>query len=294
MRYIDIAVPKFDDDDALATEKPSARQAPHPAVSFRQQPVEEYTLDDTHSILSHQTHEDKDDGSSVDEKGGEKFFEPHDDTTDTQRQALQQVAFQFSFSVGKLQTSLFKSISPTEERALATAALEGFGLTFNLRKWDTSVDLFLRSVTLAMIEQGQSRRPLLSSANDGNDEELKLLQVRYMKVQKDSPEFMTVHEGVDQSVDVDLSTFRISAAPEPILNLYDFIMTTFVPSNESAGTPVAGGESQIAPSENIDAEQVEQGTDKLRVRVKVISASGKRNIRERLNLLTIRSFSREQ
>lgn len=141
-----------------------------------------------------------------------------------------------------------------------------------------SVDLYLRAVTLAMIEQGQTRRPLLSSAaSKGNeDKEFKLLQVRYKKVQKESPEYMTRHEGVDQSVDVDLSTFNISIAPEPILSLYDFIMTTFVPQDEH---PVNGNTKEdvangTGDSKSETEQPVEQSPDKIRVRVKLTSAQG--------------------
>jgi vacuolar protein sorting-associated protein 13A/C len=46
------------------------------------------------------------------------------------------------------------------------------------------------------------------------------------------PEYLTVHEGIDQSVDIKMSTLVFRAAPERVLGLYDFIMTTFVSSNE--------------------------------------------------------------
>ncbi|ORX35977.1 putative late endosome to vacuole transport-related protein [Kockovaella imperatae] len=272
MKFIDTAIPRFDSDDSSKDELIVPRIADH-LPTFRQQPVEEYTLDDNRSIVSHKTFDDHDDESSVEDKGGEKFYEPHDDTTDTQRRDLQQITFQFSFSVGKLQTSLYKSISPTEERPLATAALEGFGLTFDLRKYDMSVDLFLHAVTLAMIEQGQEQRPLLSSANENTDQGNKLLQVRYMKVQKDSPQFMTVHEGVDQSVDLELSTFRITVAPEPILSLYDFIMTTFVPQDQPPESISSRRHSQISSQKPDVPMPPPKSTDKIRVRVKVTTAS---------------------
>ena len=268
MRFIDTAIPKFDDDQPTE-EIPRVRGVNH-MPSYRKLQIEEYTLDDHRSVVSH---EDKDD-DSVDDKVGEKFFEPHDDTSDTQRRALQQITFQFSFSVGKLQTSLFKSTSPTEEKPLATAALEGFGLTFDLRKYDMSVDLFLRSITLAMIEQGQARRPLLTSASEESQDGNTLLKVRYAKIQKDSPDFMTVHEGIDQSVDVELSTFRITVAPEPILALYDFIMTTFVPQDQPQVPTAARRESQVSAERPPEVTPAEKSTDKIRVRVKVINASG--------------------
>jgi vacuolar protein sorting-associated protein 13A/C len=186
---------------------------------------------------------------------------------------MQQINFEFSFSVGKLQASLFKSTSATAEKPLADATLEGFGLRFAQRQYDMSVDLFLRNVTLAMASQGGGvKRPLLSSAADptaASSSDLKLVKVKYMKVQKDSPEFMGVHEGVDQSVDTELSTFKITLAPEPILSLYDFIMTTFVPKDD---------ENAASDEQTIKEEQQQQSaqtsSDKIRVRVKLTSAQG--------------------
>lgn len=56
-----------------------------------------------------------------------------------------------------------------------------------------------------------------------------LLRITYARVQKESPEFATLYERVDQNVDIKVSTLVFRAAPEPVLALYDFIMTTFVP-----------------------------------------------------------------
>jgi vacuolar protein sorting-associated protein 13A/C len=56
-----------------------------------------------------------------------------------------------------------------------------------------------------------------------------LLRIAYARVQKESPEFATIYESVDQNVDIKVSTLVFRAAPEPVLALYDFIMTTFVP-----------------------------------------------------------------
>jgi vacuolar protein sorting-associated protein 13A/C len=182
---------------------------------------------------------------------------------------MSQITFEFSFQVGKLQASLYKATSANEEKALADAVLEGFGLTFALRKYDMSVDLYLRDVTLAMIEQGQIRKPLLSSATfDSSASDHKLVKVRYMKVQKDSPEFMTKHDGVDQSVVAELSSFKITVAPEPILALNDFIMTTFVPQEEQ---PI------VSAQKAGDTEVQPPSSDKIRVRVHLSSAQGEQD-----------------
>ncbi|KAL7419546.1 Vacuolar protein sorting-associated protein 13 [Cryptotrichosporon argae] len=262
MRFIDVAIPHLSDDAKLDDAARVAMPSFQP--SFSRQPIEEYNLDDTRSIAS--TVETLHHDEGVDDKA-DQFYEAVDDTTDSQRRALQQVTFEFSFSVGKLQASLYRSTSPTTERALANAALEGFGLTFALRKYDMSVDLFLRTVTLAMVEQGTTRRPLLSSANaDTSDADRKLVQVRYLRVQRESPEFMTKHEGVSQSIDTQLSAFKVTLAPEPILGLYDFIMTTFVPKNKE------DVEAQNEDKKQEEQKEVEGSADKIRIKVKLTSA----------------------
>ncbi|WWC86271.1 uncharacterized protein L201_001144 [Kwoniella dendrophila CBS 6074] len=268
MKFIDVAIPKFDDD--------APQQAPAPAIThtqsrtaFRSAQIEEYNFDDTRSIVSHHTVTDKDDSSSVGGKG-DQFYEARDDQTESQKSAMRQISFEFSFSVGRLQASLYKSSSLTSEKAFADAVLEDFGLTFALRKYDMSVDLFLRAVALSMVEQSSNKRPILSSvhAGDNSPADLKLLRVKYLKVQKESPEFMTTHEGVDTSIDVELSTFNITLAPEPILSLYDFIMTTFVPNDEENQIQNANSEVGAATG---TPEQPENN-DKLRIRVKLTSA----------------------
>lgn len=290
MRFIDVAIPKFGDDTAPAPAvQPAA--APRRKTTFRAAPIEEYNLDDNRSVHSLRTVDSRDDASSIDEKG-EKFYEAQDDTTEvslgacgrkaeahqqTQRNAMSQISFEFSFQVGKLQASLYKANGAGEEKALADAVLEGFGLTFALRQYDMSVDLYLRNVTLAMIEQGKVRKPLLSSASTGSSasEDHKLVKVRYMKVQKDSPEFMTKHDGIDQSVIAELSTFKITVAPEPILALNDFIMTTFVPQDEQ---PAA----QVQKADEGEAVVVvpPPSSDKIRVRVHLTSAQSKLSSRK--------------
>lgn len=269
MKFIDVAIPHFGDDDDEKTAETKKIATVSPA--FQKSRVQEYNLEDTpdsRSIRSHggsHARSSSHGGSSVDYR--EQFFDSTDDTTDSQKRELQQVNFEFSFSVGKLQASIFRSTSATTEKPLANASLEGFGLTFLQRKYEMSVDLFLKNVTLAMLDQvGKPQRPLLSSGavSKGDQKDLKLVQVRYLKVDKDSPEFMTKHEGIDTSIDTELSTFNITLAPEPILSLYDFIMTTFVGHDEPP-PPAEEGAGQEQAQEPVS-------TDKMRIRVKLTSA----------------------
>jgi len=99
-----------------------------------------------------------------------------------------------------------------------------------------------------------------------------LLSIKYRRVQKASPEFATIYEGIDQSVDIQISTFIFRAAPEPLVDLYDFIMTTFVPQSTDQNV-------QIVDNQPIDlntepTQRQEGATDKIRVIVKLASVEG--------------------
>ena len=91
-----------------------------------------------------------------------------------------------------------------------------------------------------------------------------LLTVKYTRVQQASPEYQPVYEGIDQNVDIKISTFLFRAAPEPVVTLYDFIMTTFVPQNSGSaaatpapGTPEAGnGTPEIVVSSGGSPEKI--------------------------------------
>jgi len=112
-----------------------------------------------------------------------------------------------------------------------------------------------------------------SAAADMPDEDL--LTVDYKRVQKMSPEFWTLFEGIDQSVNIQVSTFIFHAAPEPVVGLYDFIMSTFVPqspepaSRDRPSDDISLADSQV-PAPNSPA-------DKIRVVVRLASVKGELN-----------------
>jgi len=96
-----------------------------------------------------------------------------------------------------------------------------------------------------------------------------LLRIAYARVQKESPEFATLYERVDQNVDIKVSTLVFRAAPEPVLALYDFIMTTFVPRTDQI--------PQIWPESRSKQESdVVQGDSdsKIRVLIKLEGVKG--------------------
>jgi vacuolar protein sorting-associated protein 13A/C len=118
----------------------------------------------------------------------------------------------------------------------------------------------------------------MSSADtEGQDN---LLTVRYKRCQPESPVFLSEFDGIDQSVDIKISTFIFRAAPEPVLTVYDFIMTTFVPGpapdQQQQVDPVVDGETlmyQVDGTDLVVAEQ-QRATQKIKVLVNLASVQG--------------------
>lgn len=148
-----------------------------------------------------------------------------------------------------------------------------------------SVDVWLQNVVLAMCDGDKDQPPLLSSGHTegGGD---KLVQVNYFQVDKDSPDFMSQYEGIDKTVDTQLSTFNITLAPEPILSLYDFIMTTFASDGDEGASISEVGED----GESVKPAEQPQTNDKMRIKVKLTSAQvSLENNGERFTILRLPS-----
>ena len=96
------------------------------------------------------------------------------------------------------------------------------------------------------------------------DQNHDLLTVAYVRAQKLSPEFTTVFEGIDQSIDIKISTFLFRIAPQPIISLYDFVMTTFVSRSEMPT-------SEDLRKDEIVVHRQEEAEERIRVLVKLAS-----------------------
>jgi vacuolar protein sorting-associated protein 13A/C len=102
-----------------------------------------------------------------------------------------------------------------------------------------------RSLSMNLVQSGKEPIKFASSAQSVSQTKKDLLTVQYKRSQRASPLFSSVFDGIDQSVDVKISTFIFRAAPEPVISLYDFVMTTFVPQqNEKA---IESTEEHISP-----------------------------------------------
>jgi vacuolar protein sorting-associated protein 13A/C len=119
--------------------------------------------------------------------------------------------------------------------------------------------------------QPKTEKPLRfvsSAATAPQDPDHDLLTVAYVRAQKLSPEFVTVFEGIDQSIDIKVSTFMFRAAPEPIISLYDFIMTTFASQSNIPTNASEDHKDEIVVNRQKEAEE------RVRILVKLASVQG--------------------
>ena len=122
-----------------------------------------------------------------------------------------------------------------------------------------------------VFQSGRSPLECISSAAGGSDGDL--LVVKYVRVDRQSPEYVPVYKGIDQNVDITTSTFVFRAAPEPVISLYEFIMTTFVPEKpeDMAPSPVDSPHGEVGPAGSMETAN---SSDKINVALKLASVQG--------------------
>jgi vacuolar protein sorting-associated protein 13A/C len=115
-----------------------------------------------------------------------------------------------------------------------------------------------------MVQSNARIIQFMSSAGAANMEE-NLLAINYTRAQQNSPEFTTKYESIEQHISITISTFVFKVAPEPVLALYDFIMSTFVGKS--------GTESHHPQIVEPRAETIDSGANDGGIRVAIQLAS---------------------
>jgi vacuolar protein sorting-associated protein 13A/C len=165
-----------------------------------------------------------------------------------------------------MMVALAKASGDGQERSFGSLSLSRFGLVLAVAKFDMAVDVKLRcvlayrctlgadnvprSLEMDLDQPGLERIRFMSSAEESGKQDKDLLTVKYKRAQREGPEFESLFEGIDQSVDMDISTVNFHAAPEPVVALFSFVMTTFVPPPSStAPSPAAEKDQAMAVQE---------------------------------------------
>ncbi|CAG8552629.1 14898_t:CDS:10 [Dentiscutata erythropus] len=208
------------------------------------------------------------------EEHNEEFFDAQDANVSSAK--MNQRMFEFEFKVDKFTTTLKKAdIDPDKpEVVLVDMVLEHFGLTYVLRPFDMSAEVVLKSLSVEdkMTDTGSEFKHLAASEGYGNaqaDDSKDLVHIKYTRVDKKSPEYMSKFEGISQSVDIEMSTINIIVTRKSILTLYNFVLDTFTsPTTSSSPQSSVETEALISPeSQNPQPSQ----TSTMRVKVTLTS-----------------------
>jgi vacuolar protein sorting-associated protein 13A/C len=142
-------------------------------------------------------------------------------------------------------TATLKKADPDPHKpevVLVDMVLEHFGLNYVLRPFDMSAEVVLKSLSIEdkISVNASEFKHIASSEGYGNaqsEDSKNLVHVKYFKVNQKSPEYMSKFEGIDQGVDIELSTINVIISRESILTLYSFILDTFTAPPTSTSTP---------------------------------------------------------
>ncbi|CAG8559398.1 1542_t:CDS:10, partial [Racocetra fulgida] len=207
------------------------------------------------------------------EERNEEFFDAQDtDVSSTAK--LNQRIFEFEFRVDKFSTTLKKADSDVDkpEVILVDMVLEHFGLTYVLRPFDMSAEVVLKSLSIEdKMDTGSEFKHLVASEGYGNaqaDDSKDLVHVKYTRVDTKSPEYMSKHEGISQSVDIEMSTINIIVTRKSLLTLYNFVLDTFTSSEPAPSQSSVETESPTLPESQ--KSQVSQAST-MRVKVRLSS-----------------------
>ncbi|GES89872.1 vacuolar protein sorting-associated protein vps13 [Rhizophagus clarus] len=209
----------------------------------------------------------------------EEFFDAQD-TDDSNNAKVNQRIFEFVFRVDKF-TATLKKADPDPHKpevVLVDMVLEHFGLNYVLRPFDMSAEVVLKSLSIEdkISVNASEFKHIASSEGYGNaqsEDSKDLVHIKYFKVNSKSPEYMSKFEGIDQGVDIELSTINVIISRESILTLYSFMLDTFTAPPTSTSTPTSQTETvdvqSGTESEEIRTPQSKPST--IRVKAKLNS-----------------------
>ncbi|KAI0139290.1 hypothetical protein BJ166DRAFT_126349 [Pestalotiopsis sp. NC0098] len=277
MKLIDVAIPKFGDE---AQQSQSQQETKRPRLlssasgrSFRshhrKSSANIFATQQTAVILNDDDDDDDD-------------FEDASEGSTNQQIRMQQRTFEFKFAVDKLQGSLYRSDPDglKSDSLLVELVAEDFDLNFYMRPFDMVAEVSLGSVTVDdFVDNPSSEFKSIVSSGDVDDrrEQRDLVTIKFIKVKRDSPEFMPVYEGIETNINVAVSTINLVVTRKTLLTLLDFILVTFANNDSGNNQQKAAITNTDDDDEEIDdavpqvvepvAEQQAQESGSIRVKV---------------------------
>ncbi|KAF2130259.1 vacuolar protein sorting-associated protein 13 [Dothidotthia symphoricarpi CBS 119687] len=271
MKLIDVAIPKFDNDEPTkevieGAKGPSNLKPPNEGLSDQDALGRPRSKSFQFSAQEHELVMEEDGDSKSDEK-----FEDAPAAERKQDIFTHQRNFEFKFTVDKLQGSLYRSDAEGRkpDQLLVELIAEHFDLEFYQEAFEMGADVHLRSLA---VEDHVEENPLpefrnIMSSEDASAEEQKdLFSLKFVKVNKESPEFQTKFEGIATNLDVAVSTINLIVTRRTLLTLLDFVLITFTnpdqPQNQQA-------QVAVQPDQQQAVQQPQAEPDKIRIRAEL-------------------------
>ena len=263
MRLIDIAVPKFN-EDISSNDKNVVALGSQNASSYRGDAL---AISRPAMINGELDVDSSSDNESSNTDNIQKSTEPN--------VRYERKTFEFTFTVDRLQGSLYKG-APSEEshdQLLVELIAEKFQLQFYQRPYDINANLSLEALVIEdNIEKdslSEFRNILSSKDSADSSPKSKLLQLRFVKVDADSPEFEPTYQGIATNLDVSLSTINLVITRKTILTLLDFVLVTFASNDKSVEQQNPGHEERFTDAkEKSEQQPLQEARNENKTRIK--------------------------
>lgn len=279
MKIIDAAIPKFGKQGQLEPAEQEQPKQSRPRIvssasnKSRRKSQRERRQSSAFPFMQPQTAVILDDMDDEDDD-----FEDATDGVEGQQLRIQQRSFEFNFKVDTLKGSLYRS-DPDKRKPdalLVELVAERFDLAFYTRPFDMAAEVSLGAVSVEDFvdnPSGEFKSIVTSGDSDDLQAGRSLVHVKFMKVNRLSPEFMPVYEGVETNITAAISTINVVVTRKTLLTLLDFILVTFASGNneqeqvQPALPELDGGDE--AKNEDAAVQSAKQNADAGSIRVKV-------------------------
>lgn len=167
---------------------------------------------------------------------------------DNKKSNVNKRIFELNFQMDKVSANILESRGSGKESLLCDLVLQHLSVDYCLRPFDMSVDVSLKSLSVAdRMKHGNEFKYLITSDQDvlqpdsnltadSNIDAKDLVNVQYIRVNRSSPEYYEKYKGMDQTATVALSTLNFIITRSSVLTLHNFVLNTFV--NDQQQYPV--------------------------------------------------------
>ncbi|PGH11668.1 hypothetical protein AJ80_07035 [Polytolypa hystricis UAMH7299] len=262
MRLIDIAIPKFGDHEQPAESPEGHPRKPQDAEqTVARSRSASFQLGSELVIPVVETDSDVED---ADHQATDKSKRPV---------SLHKRMFEFKFTVDTLRGSLYRSDPDGEkpDKLLVELVARHFELDFYLRPYDMVAEVLLKSLSVDDYIEEQSNpefKQIVSSKGFEAKEDRDLFNLKFVRVNPSSPEFLSTYEGIEMNVDLSVSTINLVVTRKTLLTLLDFVLITFTNPDQP---PQQQSRNEIAGPEDSGEVQVTNDTGKIRIKSRLES-----------------------